>query len=381
MQFITFIDWIPFATSAIQTNVIKWGKIAGSPSEKLFGSYPIAGAVWVLRLDGVLMITAQFRDEFKSIDAQTSIGNALSDHVRRTVLRQKFSALRTDKKGRIIHKVVVCEDAWEPAYGKRLQSMGLTSPLAATRPDTLDGWLEQLKVLAGDNKCLAMLDRKTIASVAALGSAGEHYALLYLKSLMGTRRDWLYSTGLTEIRKREETNSHYLPASFLMFLLKLVAILLIFTVWVSLRHDVLSVGNQSSSPPTVWSKLAAALSDLDTVKKLVSYMFLAGAITIFLSLFLYYRSSYRRRVKLFSNAISYFSICNPYSIGIASIYKEVNDSQGNNPIFHVHNRGFEGVIEDLKIRLQNEHMRLRDFGLLASLAAAILAVIGRFIAT
>lgn len=357
-----FLDWAPFTTAAVQTLPIKSGVLAADEIELAnIKSADIAEVAYVLRLDGIFIFAITYATE-PSPTAVYWHAAKLSSHLRRITFGMLHLPPFESRIAWLFHTPTHVEDLGAATYLRKLGIPKEWRGYSAATPH------ERLVAIADNYIAIAAMCRRTDDPLRA-----RHTALLHLKSQMGRRRNVLGAA----FREQDDFVRKAIPGLVWSSLLTLLVVVVGLPL---LAYAILQAFEVSFYADFV--RFAVHLQTLNRWSW-TNVLLLALLLPCFRVSWWWYSKSYKRQVFLLSTAAMYFSSCCQYGAVVSRLYERVDknapDQHSLNGPFYPHTRSFEGAVEDYKLMLQLEHMRLRDYGIqltVVSIMAGLVVKLG-----
>ena len=363
-----FLDWIPFSSPAIQTNLIKAGPI---DIDTLFNTVNIKGtgrisAVgFALRLDGIFLFAIEYLREPSANESYWD-SVKVADYLRRYTFQFNFLPPIGSRAAWIYHTPTRVEDLFSTAYSDRLRDLDIGLEVGH------DSLVPLLVAVASDDMAIAAMRRLTGDPLR-----GEHLALLHLKAQMGRRKNEIHRMLL--LQEEFENSKRGFRGEIPMALATSAGTCLLiggsFAFYEIIFPTDLGVRKNAAE---LFSWITSI--ELSTLFSVVIGLAVVGILRV---LHWWYMKSYRRRTFILTNGLIYFANCCQYAVSVSKMYERLGAERLERVLkrpLYGHNRSFEGVLEDLKTRLQHEQMRFRDLGIRYVFFASVLIFLARSLA-
>ena len=363
-----FVDWLPYSSAAIQTNVIQAGSIPKNIIDKVGSPNKLSSVCYALRLDGLFVFWVVYESDVPDSPSEISgiidDGNVVSELLRKEEFDTILEHPRMDQVGRLLHGAVLVEDLFSGRFNNRLSNYGANS-IGNVRPTSNADRLSFLKQLCNSDLHVALICRHSPDPLKS-----EHFACLYLKAMMGSAK--------TRAQSRLETLKYQQEVKNKNFKYSIIALLMfsiITTLALSIFFVVSELSLREGSLLLKWNMDVLA-NDIITMQNfrffLISIAF-SGALATFYYIWTLIFRVHAPRMRILVMGISYLAECSEYSSGVSKLYEVVNLSGGRSGrIYHVHQRGFVGAIEELNVLLKDEATKSYNEGVVAVLIFAAL---------
>jgi hypothetical protein len=373
-----FVDWVPFASPAIQTSPISAGNVDLKQLRKtvtLDWRGRIEEIAYCLRLDGIYLFAIRYADNEHPSKGNNLYWDAkkISVFLRNQIFGFEFLPAFQHKAYWIYHAPTGMEDLAAPEYNNHCAKAGVTLTPPAYIDATTPPLQALLTTIANNDAALCLARRLTNHKLRR-----DHFACLHLKSSMGRQRNEIEQMIQDQIRY--EASNRGLRGAITMTLGAMLIIMAIVLV-PFLVYEIATSGGIGirSVAAEIWGSLRQAPAPY-----LVAAFILMIGFGMLRVPYWWYEKSYKKRSFIFTNGLIYFANCCQFGASVSKLYEKVGSAAlvraavGRD--FYSHSRSFEGTIEDLKARLQNEQTKVRDTGIRYAVAFAVISFLARMIA-
>jgi hypothetical protein len=410
-----YLDWLPVASPAIQSFLVKRGSF--EPEPIVFGNHPLSRPsrfrsrralrnlkpgisqlgvepaiktiAYCWRADGILLYAVEYEGEpakwIRDLDR-----TRIADHIAQKLLpfvylpsRGNAAAHESERGlwalGSVAHIPSRAENLRSADLSSRLTDLNISINLREPLLDLLTAFANSDTALC-EIRRLPREDKSTETNAGSVGTLRDkHFALLHLRGRMGTRKNEL--EGLLDFVNGRERSSHdlnvpWLPICIVAFCIGSASV---FDFTLPENDPGRSIDSLSSWAEYQWSVLGSSRFR----------SFLVGGLTIGAigHFYFWYEHFYRKRLALLTSAVVYFNNAVTYSATVNALYAKYTRHMDtslagaprpkNFPEFANVTRSFEGIIDELKARVQHEQMKCRDRSIGYAVVAAAAAFVGK----
>ncbi|HRD76311.1 MAG TPA: hypothetical protein PK264_10270 [Hyphomicrobiaceae bacterium] len=341
------------------------------------------------RADGILLYAVEYDGEpdlwIRDLDR-----TRIADHIAQKILpfgylpSRGYAAIQARERGlwalgTIAHIPSRSENLRSADLHRRLNDLKISIDRQAPLIDLLTAFATSDKALC-EVRRLPRDDKANETDVGSVGtSRDKHFALLHLRGRMGTRKNELER--VLDVVNGRERSSHYLNVPWLPICIVAACIAL---------ASVLDYMLPENDPGLVSDSLGSwAAQQWSLLGSSRFRSFLIGGLTLGAigHFYFWYLNFYRKRLALLTSGVVYFNNTVTYSATVNALYaKYARDLETSLagaarptdfPELATVTRSFEGVIDELKARVQHEQMKCRDRSIGYAVVAAAAAFVGK----